>query len=290
MKKKMIRYLVFVFIIAWIIQAVVAVLSGKGNAAAGRALLSVSMFVPMLSVLLSGNSLKEMGWKPQIRKNIRQYIIAWFAPAALTAIGAALYFLVFPGHFDLGGQAMAASAGEEALEQLAAQGITYPMYIMIAIIEALTFAPFVNMLFALGEEVGWRGYLYPQLKAEFGRNKGRVLGGIIWGVWHWPLIWLIGYEYGTDYIGFPVVGMLLFLIITVAWGTLHDWLYEKSGSIWVPALLHGALNAAAGIPLMVCVTDIGSARLLGPAPVGILAAVPFILIAGAVMRRQKDRD
>ena len=74
------------------------------------------------------------------------------------------------------------------------------------------------MIAALGEEIGWRGFLYPQLEAGVGRRKGWILGGIIWGAWHWPLIWLIGYEYGAaagnsvGYAGFPVTGMLLFLL------------------------------------------------------------------------------
>ena len=86
-----------------------------------------------------------------------------------------------------------------------------------------------------------------------------------------------------------VVGMLLFCVDTMALGILHDRLYEKSGSIWVPSLLHGAFNAAATIPLMVCLTDTGSARLLGPAPVGLLAGLPRLVAAAAVFLRGKER-
>ena len=81
--------------------------------------------------------------------------------------------------------------------------------------------------------------------------------------------------------------MLLFCVITSAWGILHDWLYERSGSIWVPALFHGAINAAATLPLSVCVINTGSARLLGPAPMGMLAGPPF-LAAAAVLLIRKD--
>ena len=158
----------------------------------------------------------------------------------------------------------------------------------------VTYAPLMNTFIALGEEIGWRGFLYPQLKARFGRRGGWLLGGFIWGAWHWPLIWLIGYEYGAaagnpaGYAGFPVTGMLLFGIITIGWGILHDFLYEKSGSIWVPSLLHGAINAAAGLPLAVCLTDTGSARLLGPSPNGILAGLPFLVIAAILLLRSQD--
>ena len=81
--------------------------------------------------------------------------------------------------------------------------------------------------------------------------------------------------------------MLLFCVITVGWGILHDWLYEKSGCIWVPSLFHGAINAAATIPLAICLTDTGSARLLGPAPMGILAGLPLLIAAAVVFFRKK---
>ncbi|MBO4367338.1 MAG: CPBP family intramembrane metalloprotease, partial [Clostridia bacterium] len=143
--------------------------------------------------------------------------------------------------------------------------------------------------------IGWRGFLYPQLKARFGRRKGWLLGGAIWGAWHWPLIWLIGYEYGkaagnsAGYALFPLSGMLLFCVITAGWGILHDRLYEKTCTIWVPALFHGAVNAAAALPLAVCLTDTGSARLLGPAPMGILAGLPFLAAAAVILWRTKKQ-
>ncbi len=232
-----------------------------------------------------------MGWRPRLRKNLKPILIAWFAPVLLTAVGAALYFLVFPGHFDLSGDYAAAAGGAQALEQMKAQGISYPLSVLIGVIGGMTYAPLVNTFVALGEEIGWRGFLYPQLKARFGRKKGWILGGVIWGAWHWPLIWLIGYEYGAaagnpvGYWGFPVSGMLLFCVITAGWGILHDRLYEKSGSIWVPALFHGAVNAAATLPLSVCLTDTGSARLLGPAPMGLLAGLPFLAAAAVLLLR-----
>ena len=81
--------------------------------------------------------------------------------------------------------------------------------------------------------------------------------------------------------------MLLFSVITIGWGILHDWLYEKSGTIWAPALFHGAINATASLPLMVCLADTGSARLLGPAPIGILAGLPFLAVAAVLLWREK---
>lgn len=290
-KARVVKYLVWTFTLAYILQVGVGLLYRSGNILIGQLMMAGMMFVPALGVLLSGSKLSGMGWNPQIKKNIKTILIAWFAPAILTAIGAALYFLIFPGHFDLSGSYVAASVGKEALEQMEVQGITYPMYVLISAISCITYAPLINMFPALGEEIGWRGFLYPQLKTKFGRRKGWLLGGVIWGVWHWPLIWLIGYEYGFQYFGFPVVGMLIFCIFTLAVGILSDWLYERSGSIWLPSIFHGAINAAATIPLAVCMPGTGSARLLGPAPNGIIAGLPFLAVAVILfLGRKKDAN
>lgn len=293
-RPRVIRYLAWTFILAYVIQIVAAYIYNNINTSAGQLVIAGMMFVPTLGVLLSGAKLKDMGWKPRIRQNIKTILIAWFAPLVLTAAGALLYFLLFPGHFDLSGDYLVASVGEAALRQMEAQGVSCSAYAMISAIGAITYAPLINVFTALGEEIGWRGFLYPQLKAGFGRRKGWLLGGAVWGAWHWPLIWLIGYEYGAaagnprGYAGFPVVGMLLFCVVAAGWGILHDWLYEKSGSIWLPAVLHGAINAAAALPLAVCMTNTGSARLLGPAPNGIVAGLPFLIVAAMLFVRAGD--
>ena len=279
-KKGTIKYLAWTFLIAWVMQAVAAVLYRNGVAIiVWQLLVGVMMFVPLLGVLLSGQSLSGMGWKPCLKGKIKLFLAAWFLPAVLTAIGTALYFAVFPGHFDMSGDALAASAGAEALEQMQSQGLTYPVYVLSSVIGCLTYAPLVNMLLAVGEEAGWRGFLYPQLKAKFGKRQGWLLGGVIWGMWHWPLIWLIGYEYGTDYMGFPIVGMLIFCIFTTAVGVLCDWLYEKTNCIWIPSIFHGAINAAGTVPVAICIANTGSVILFGPAPIGVLAGLPLIICA-----------
>ena len=288
-KSKVIKYLIWTFILAYAVQFAAAHVYNGGNKTAATFIIAAMMFVPALGALLSGTGLRDMGWKPRIRKNIKTILIAWFAPILFTALGAALYFLLFPGHFSLDGEYVAFNAGEEIFKQLEAQDISYPVYVLISVIGAAIYGPFVNMFFALGEEVGWRGFLYPQLKARFGRNKGLLLGGVIWGAWHWPLIWLIGYEYGEDYFGYPVVGMLLFLVFTICLGILCDRLYEKSESIWLPSLFHGAINAAATIPLAVCAAHTGSARLLGPVPNGLLAGLPLIVAAVIVFVRGGEK-
>ncbi|WP_035768970.1 CPBP family intramembrane glutamic endopeptidase [Butyrivibrio sp. NC2002] len=276
------KYLRWVFMIAWVMQVAIWMLYQNGGRVPGQLLMSIMMYAPLVAVLLAGVKLKGMGWKPRLKGNIGVLLFSWFMPTILTFIGAALYFAIFTGHLDLTGESIMASlgdAGTAALEQLKAQGISYATYMLMTSIGASIYAPLLNMFFAIGEEAGWRGYMYPVLKEKYGRKKGVIIGGIIWGIWHWPLIGLIGYEYGYEYVGFPITGMLMFLLFTIALGIMCDWVYEKSGCIWFPAILHGSINAAATIPIAVCRADTGSFRLLGPVPNGLIAGLPIILVS-----------
>ena len=81
--------------------------------------------------------------------------------------------------------------------------------------------------------------------------------------------------------------MLLFAVITIAMGIIADWTYEKTGCIWVPAIFHGAFNAAASVTIAVLVPGTGAARLLGPAPNGLISAIPLFAAALIVALKSK---
>lgn len=231
-----------------------------------------------------------IGWKPRLKGNVTYFLLAWFGPMVLTLLGMALYFAVFPSRLDTTGRYLAAAAGEAAVQQMAQQGITPVRYFLASAAQAAAFAPFINMFPALGEEVGWRGYMMPRLKARFGLLNGRLLGGAIWGVWHWPLMLLVGYEYGTNYLGAPVLGLVVFCVFCFAMNTLLDWLYERSGSIWVPALAHGAINAAGGIPILLMDPADAYYTILGPMPVGLIAMLPLLAAAVALTLHQMKQE
>ena len=101
-------------------------------------------------------------------------------------------------------------------------GVSTLSYLLQNGLFAVILAPAINMFPALGEEVGWRGYMMPRLKERFGLLNGRLLGGVVWGVWHWPLMLLVGYEYGTNYLGAPVLGLVVWCVVCFALNTLLD--------------------------------------------------------------------
>ena len=75
-KKGTIKYLIWTFLIAWVLQVVVAVLSRNGQVMGGQLLLSVVMFAPLAGVLLSGQSLSGMGWKPHLKGKVKFLLAA----------------------------------------------------------------------------------------------------------------------------------------------------------------------------------------------------------------------
>lgn len=281
--KKILVYLLVTFGFGWMCQgfAVLSLRIGL-NSFIYTALLALCMFAPLLGTLAGNGGIgRKAGllWKPQIKGRSGWWLAAWFGPALLSALGTGLFFLLFPARFDASMPILSAQLGGEAASfpvQLAA---------LVALVQSVTYAPFINMLFALGEEVGWRGWMTPALTKRFGQTKGLVLSGIIWGLWHWPIIFLAGYNFGTGYWGAPFTGGLEMCLACIALGVLLSLLYEKTRSILAPALAHGALNAAAGLGSFFLPAETTS-TILGPTPLGLVAGLPLFALALLVLLRK----
>ncbi len=102
----------------------------------------------------------------------------------------------------------------------------------------ITIMPFLGIMLYLGEEYGWRGLLQTELIKSFGRIKGLLVGGIIWGLWHVPIIVMLGYNYP----GHPVLGSVLMTVFCVVFGFFLGYSVLVSGSIILSSFLHGVNN------------------------------------------------
>ena len=95
-----------------------------------------------------------------------------------------------------------------------------------------------NVAFAAGEEIGWRGFLVPQLYKLTNFTKTCLITGIIWSVWHFPLI-----ISGVYLAKMPLDSQLLLLVVTVTAMTFPiSWIRLKSGSVWPAVLFHASHN------------------------------------------------
>jgi membrane protease YdiL (CAAX protease family) len=134
----------------------------------------------------------------------------------------------------------ASYSGLEAAMDAAGQvvpGLSIEMIVLVNVL-TLPIAIVMSSFAAFGEELGWRGWLTPNLR-PLGTWPSLLLTGVIWGVWHSPII-LLGYNYGrTDALG--VVFMTAWCVLL---GVVFGWLRLRTASVWPAVLAHGAINAA----------------------------------------------
>ena len=91
---------------------------------------------------------------------------------------------------------------------------------------------------SLGEELGWRGFLVPELCRRHRLEFAGVLSGIVWGLWHFPLFLATGFG------GIPAwYALACFILAIVPLGYVCAWLRWRSGSVWPAVVLHSAHNA-----------------------------------------------
>ena len=237
------------------------------------------MFIPALCVvltrLITGEGFKNSWLRPHFKGNIKYYLFAWLAPSVLSTIGAVVYFLCFPEQFD-------PNSGY-IMETMKQSGVELPETIpsvkllaIAQIITAVLFGPILNFVTCFGEEWGWRGYLLPKMADKMPRIPMLLITGTIWGLWHAPII-AVGHNYGTDYWGFPIVGILMMCVFCIALGTIFSYLCMKTQSCIPGVIAHGAINSFAGAGLFFAATN--NNALLGPTPAGIIGGCGLIAAA-----------
>jgi membrane protease YdiL (CAAX protease family) len=108
----------------------------------------------------------------------------------------------------------------------------------MGLLNKLTLGVLQAALLALGEEIGWRGFLVPHLAKLNSFTRTALISGIIWGVWHIPLIIGGGYSSGAP----TWYAILCFTFDIVGMAFAFAWLRLSSGSIWPAVLMHGVHN------------------------------------------------
>ncbi len=106
----------------------------------------------------------------------------------------------------------------------------------------IIFGPILGFPQLFGEEYGWRIFLQDRLAQQYGRIKSVLLVGLVWGLWHAPLI-----AGGLNYPGYPFLGILLFTIFAIEISIPLGLAVFKSKSVWLAAYLHGVINYSANI-------------------------------------------
>ncbi len=142
-----------------------------------------------------------------------------------------------------------------------------------------------NVLFTLGEEYGWRGYLLPRL-LPLGEIRATLLVGLIWGPWHVPLL-LAGLNYpGVN----PWLAILVFLFTVVAFSFAYTWFYvASSGSVLVVALVHQSNNTFADNFWQPPLMSEGS-QLAASLVAGVVMMALVVVVYGLFKRSERVED
>ena len=300
--KKVIIYTSVTLVLAWIIQSVVSVFFMNHQDMTGKTVFQVAlaamMFVPAVVAIIVNKGFKGFGWKPKFKGCGWLIPVCMLVPGIVAIAGAALFFLFFPRFLDFGGSYLIAQGeqlGVDYTAMLAQKGMTMKTYNIISVLSAFFYGPLINMFVALGEEVGWRGFLYPELNKKFNRVITWIIGGVIWAVFHFPCMAIAGYEYGFDYPGFPFVGWIVFTVCTIVLGAFEEMVYNKTKCIWYPALLHGAVNATSFIFMFLNANepDVNKYLILGPGFNGVISMIPMVILAvipGIVVMKKSKKE
>ena len=189
------------------------------------------MWCPALAALLtcywSGIAISSLGFSwPKMR-----YIgLGYGLPILYALLAYVPYWIAVRGSFDIS-QYAAASAASLKLHSLGGS-------LGLNIFLLLGFGVISSISSGLGEEIGWRGFLFPSLFRLMGPTSAILISGLIWGFWHYPGI--LGANYNSG--GPPWVAIVCFTWLVVAGAAIFGWLRVKSGSVWPAAIAHGSHN------------------------------------------------
>lgn len=206
--------------------------SGKLGGGDGTYVMGL-MWCPGISALITMKILKrnisELGWKwGETKYQIRSYLIpllyAFIAYIIIWSIGWGGFY----NEDTVSGITKSFGLGEIG------DGLSIVLYFILVGV----FSTILSMSYALGEEIGWRGFLVPELYKSQGYTKTSQLTGLIWGIWHLPILLFADYNSGTPY----WFAMPCFVVLIISISFIYTWFRMKSGSLWTAVILHGSHN------------------------------------------------
>ena len=281
-KKRLIWFVTLTFAITWLIFGQIPLRGLTYGTGATIYIVMAGMFVPTLGNLLTRLITKEgfanMMLGPNFKGHIKDYLLIFFGPTALLLLSVAVYFLIMPGVLDLQLTALQEPAARTGV--LSAQTL-----LLVMVLQVMIIGPIINIIPTLGEELGWRAYLLPKLRLLLSDRWALVVTGIIWGLWHAPVI-AMGHNYGTTYTGYPWLGILMMVVFCVWLGIIEGYAAIKLNSVIPAAMIHSSINAGAGLAVLMAKT--GSNPLLGPAITGLIGGLPFIVVALILLKKAGD--
>jgi membrane protease YdiL (CAAX protease family) len=182
----------------------------------------------MLTLRLNGRSISDLGWKwGESKYQIR----SWYIPILYASVAYAIVWV-----FHLG--AFGNPEYYDSLTKTMHLGGSPWISIVMGIALTGTYGMIRSVSSALGEEIGWRGFLVPELSKTTSFTATSLISGIVWSLWHYPILIYGDYNAGTP----TWYGLTCFTVMVISMSFVFAWMRLKSGSLWTGAILHGSHN------------------------------------------------
>lgn len=276
-------YVVLACGLAWAVQ-IPTWLDGGITSQLFGPLTSVMMFTPTVAALVAtllivrpARKARYLGLVP-FRPVWRKILLFVLAPILVLALGFAAFGLAYAFGWTEADWAL------EGFSSILPEGVSADAYLVSAYVQ-LPIAIIIASAAAFGEELGWRGFLTTAL-APLGFWPSALIIGVVWGVWHAPII-LLGYNFQrTD-----ITGVLWMTGFTLCYGVLLQWARYWTRNVWPAVVGHGALNATSTLTLiwLTDTSDTAMATILGLPGWIAMGAVILLLVATGLIGRRMPR-
>lgn len=247
-------FLTLTFVISFSLVGLYNLFGGQYDNKVSATILAVTyMFIPMICALLVEKLIHKEKLKPNLLisfKINRWFFIAWLITPVMSfgTLGISLLLPDVTYSPEMTGMVnrFEDMLTPEQLEQMKNASETMPIHpIWLALLQGLIAGTTINAIAGFGEELGWRGFLLKSFR-DMNFLKASIIIGFIWGVWHSPLI-LMGHNYPQH----PEIGVLMMTIWCILLTPLFLYFTVKAESVIAAAIMHGTLNATAGIAILV---------------------------------------
>lgn len=228
------------------------------------------MFFPLLCTII----VQKLIYKQPVMKtygvntNINKWLlIAWGLPVLITFATIGISFLLPGVSYSSEMTGITEYLGDFVTEEMMEELPFSPVVMFwLMLLQGIIAGPTINAIAAFGEELGWRGFLLKET-ASAGFWKSAIFIGFIWGIWHAPLILM-----GHNYPGFEVAGVFMMTAWCILLSPMFSYVTIKANSVIAAAIMHGSLNAVAGLAIMPLE---GSTPLL----TGVMGLAGFLVLA-----------
>ena len=253
--KKAVEFVVMTYVVSWLFIGIFVGLGGKWNTSMSLAVGIAYMFVPASVAIY----LQRFKYKQRVKEELgisfrlnRWFLFAWLIPPVLAFITFGISLLFTGVEYSPNMMGMFERFKDlltpEQMEEMIRQTENMPIHpIWLTLVQGLIAGVTINAIAGFGEELGWRGYLFKEVQ-HLGFWKSSIIIGVIWGIWHAPII-LLGHNYPEH----PVAGVFMMTVFAVLISPIFTYVRIKSGSVIAASVMHGTFNAVGGISIMMLV-------------------------------------